>query len=84
MTLAGVIGLSLVGAFVVGTIVLAVVRILFVNWCPACLGRGYESDGNRAWPCTACGGSGVLHVPDAVPAGWTVDDKRWPRRAPNG
>jgi DnaJ-class molecular chaperone len=70
VTLSGVIGLSLFGAFIVGTAIFALLRILLANWCPACSGRGYETDGTVAWSCTACGGKGVLRVPEGVPQDW--------------
>jgi DnaJ-class molecular chaperone len=82
MTLAGLIGISLVAAFVVGTLLLALLRFLLVNWCPACSGRGYETDSGWARRCTACGGSGVLRVPDHLPADWPAEDEQRPHRAP--
>lgn len=83
MTLAGLIGISILAAFVAGTIVFAVLRLLFVNWCPVCTGRGYEIDVGAAWRCTACGGTGVLRVPDGVPTDWPpAEDERRSQRAP--
>jgi hypothetical protein len=55
MRLTGLIGISIVGAFVVGTLIFAALRLLFVNWCPACSGRGYERNGDAMRRCTACG-----------------------------
>jgi len=73
MTVAGLIGISIFGAFVVGTLVFAVLRLLLANWCPACSGRGYEAEGGVAWRCTACAGTGILRVPDALPDTWDQD-----------
>jgi hypothetical protein len=73
MTLAGLIGISIVGAFVVGTLVFAVLRLLLVNWCPACSGRGYKTEEGTVRRCSACAGTGVLRVPDAPPDAWDQD-----------
>jgi DnaJ-class molecular chaperone len=81
MTLMGVIGIALFSAFVVGTAIFAVLRLFLVNWCPACSGRGHETDGTVAWSCTACGGRGVLRVPEVVPEHWEPAVKPQ-RRAP--
>jgi DnaJ-class molecular chaperone len=70
MTVAGMIGLSLLASFVLGTIVLAVVRSLVINWCPACSGSGCEAQSGLTLACTACNGSGVLRIPSHVPATW--------------
>lgn len=78
MTLTGAIGTRLFGAFVVGTGMFAVLRLLLVNWCPACSGRGYDTNGTVAWSCTACGGRGILRIPEAVPEDWRPEVK--PRR----
>ena len=68
MTHAGVIGMACVGAFVLATVLLALARLRWVKWCPACGGGGWETYEGGAGPCTACNGSGVLRVPDS-PAG---------------
>jgi hypothetical protein len=73
MTLAGLIGISILGAFVVGTLVFAALRLVFVNWRPACSGRGHESNGYAIRRCTACGGSGVLRAPKALPEEWSPE-----------
>jgi len=71
--LAVLIGTSIFGAFVVGTLVFGVPRLLLVNRCPACSGRGWEAEGAVAWRCTACDGTGILRVPDTVPDTWKHD-----------
>ncbi|HTS72955.1 MAG TPA: hypothetical protein VMG74_04525 [Gaiellaceae bacterium] len=82
MTLEGMIGLSTFGAFILGSMLVAVLRLRFVNWCPACAGRGYMAVAGVARNCTACGGSGILKVPNAVPEAWDLEDEARPRATP--
>jgi hypothetical protein len=57
-----------VGAFLLAVIILALARLRWVKWCPACGGNGWETYEGGAGPCTACGGRGVLRVPDSPAA----------------
>lgn len=70
MTFAGLIGVSVIGVFVAGTLVFAFLRLLLTNWCPACSGRGYRTDDRPARRCDVCAGTGILRVPDSIPDTW--------------
>lgn len=69
MTLSGLIGISCFCAALGGALIVGVLRQFLVNWCPACAGRS-SSTGR---PCTACGGTGILRVPETVPMAWLHD-----------
>lgn len=82
MTHAGVIGMTCVGAFAIATIILALARLRWVHWCPACRGSGRERSENRTRACTACGGRGILRVPDSPAALMHGERLDRPKRRP--